>query len=78
MNFLERITDNTTPELPPPTPEQLEAQAAARVQETHLRQIEAEDQRARRNVQWGIVRGLFLYSLLMVPVAFVIAIILHQ
>jgi hypothetical protein len=30
---------------------------------------EAEDQRLRRNIQWGIVRGMFLYSLFIIPVA---------
>ena len=37
--------------------------------------VEAEDQRLRRNIQWGIVRGLFLYSLLMLPIALVAALI---
>jgi hypothetical protein len=37
---------------------------------------EAEDQRLRRNIQWGIVRGMFLYSLFMIPVAFVAGLII--
>ena len=34
-----------------------------------------DDQRVRSNIQWGIVRGLLLYSLFMIPVVFVIALI---
>ena len=39
---------------------------------------EAEDQRLRRNIQWGIVRGMFLYSLFMIPVAFVVGLIVSS
>lgn len=35
-----------------------------------------DDLRLRKNIQWGIVRGLLVYSLIMVPVAFVAALIL--
>jgi hypothetical protein len=30
-----------------------------------------EDQRLRRNIQWGIVRGIFLYNLILVPITLV-------
>lgn len=36
---------------------------------------DAIDQQFRRNVQWGIVRGMFLYTLLMTPVVYVITLI---
>ena len=39
---------------------------------------EAGDQRLRRNIQWGIVRGMFLYSLFMIPVAFVVGLIVSS
>jgi hypothetical protein len=32
---------------------------------------ELEDRRLRRNIQWGVVRGMLLYSLFMIPVALV-------
>jgi len=38
--------------------------------------IAIDDQRLRRNIQWGIVRGMFLYSLFMIPVVFIVAIII--
>jgi hypothetical protein len=31
-----------------------------------------DDQRLRRNIQWGIVRGLFMFQLCLLPVAIVI------
>jgi hypothetical protein len=34
------------------------------------------DSRLRRNIQWGIVRGMFLYSLFMIPIAFIAALII--
>lgn len=37
---------------------------------------EGEDRRLRRNIQWGIVRGMFLYSLFMIPVVFVAGLII--
>ena len=36
----------------------------------------ADDQRLRRNIQWGVVRGMLLYSLFMVPVVFVAALLI--
>jgi hypothetical protein len=45
---------------------------------TAFRRLEAEDGRVRRNIQWGIVRGLFLYSLIMVPVAVVVALLISK
>lgn len=38
---------------------------------------EIEDQRLRRNIQWGIVRGMFLYTLFMIPIVFVLGLILE-
>ena len=34
------------------------------------------DDRIRRNIQWGVVRGMFLYTPFMIPVAIVLGIII--
>jgi len=34
-----------------------------------------DDQRVRRNIQWGIVRGLFLYTLFMIPIWIIVGVI---
>jgi hypothetical protein len=31
-------------------------------------ELASNDQRLRRNIQWGVVRGLLLYSLFVIPV----------
>ena len=40
-------------------------------QEQAKAQAQAEDQRLRSNIQWGIVRGMFLYFVLMLPIALI-------
>jgi len=40
------------------------------------RAAEDADQRLRRNIQWGVVRGMFLYSLLTLPIVFIVALII--
>lgn len=50
--------------------------ATVSLSEKSLHALTTDDQRLRRNIQWGIVRGLFLYSLFMIPVAIVAALII--
>jgi hypothetical protein len=38
---------------------------------------EAEDQRLRRNIQWGVVRGLFLWTLITLPISLVVLLIIN-
>jgi hypothetical protein len=59
---------------------QAEAEARANgatvsLSDKSLSALEFDDQRLRRNIQWGIVRGLFLYSLFMIPVGIILGII---
>jgi hypothetical protein len=35
-------------------------------------QLSTDDQRVRRNIQWGIVRGLLLFNFIMIPLIFVV------
>ena len=35
----------------------------------------SEDKRLRTNIMWGIVQGMFLYSLIMIPVLMVLGLI---
>ena len=44
--------------------------------EKSLTALTSDDQRIRRNIQWGIVRGMFLYTLFMIPVSLIAAIII--
>jgi hypothetical protein len=61
---------------------QAEAEAKANgatvsLSDKSLSALAIDDQRIRRNIQWGIVRGLFIYTLLMIPVAFVVALLIE-
>ena len=60
---------------------QAEAEARANgatvsLSDKSLSALALDDQRFRRNIQWGIVRGLFLYSLFMIPVGIILGIII--
>ncbi len=59
---------------------QAEAEARANgatvsLSEKSISALALDDQRLRRNIQWGIVRGLLLYSLFMIPVGIILGII---
>jgi hypothetical protein len=59
---------------------QAEAEARANgatvsLSDKSLSALALDDQRVRRNIQWGIVRGLFLYTLFMIPVSIIVGII---
>lgn len=49
--------------------------ATVSLSDKSLSALALDDQRVRRNIQWGIVRGLFLYSLFMIPVAIILGLI---
>jgi hypothetical protein len=50
--------------------------ATVSLSDKSLSALALDDQRVRRNIQWGIVRGLFLYSLFMIPVGIISGIII--
>jgi hypothetical protein len=50
--------------------------ATVSLSDRSLSALAVDDQRVRRNIQWGVVRGMFLYSLFMIPVAIVLALII--
>ncbi len=50
--------------------------ATVSLSDKSLSALALDDQRVRRNIQWGIVRGLFLYSLFMIPVGIILGIII--
>ncbi|MFZ1087248.1 MAG: hypothetical protein WAN35_19980 [Terracidiphilus sp.] len=59
---------------------QVEAEARANgatvsLSDKSLSALALDDQRVRRNIQWGIVRGMFLYTLFMIPVAIIFGLI---
>jgi hypothetical protein len=49
--------------------------ATVSLSDKSLSALALDDQRVRRNIQWGIVRGLFLYSLFMIPVGIILGLI---
>jgi hypothetical protein len=49
--------------------------ATVSLSDKSLSALASDDQRVRRNIQWGIVRGLFLYTLFMIPVSIVVGIL---
>jgi hypothetical protein len=60
---------------------QAEAEARANgatvsLSDKSLRALALDDQRIRRNIQWGVVRGLLLYTLFMIPVSIVAGLII--
>jgi hypothetical protein len=49
--------------------------ATVSLSDKSLHALAADDQRVRRNIQWGIVRGLFLYTLFMIPIWIIVGVI---
>ncbi|MFZ0306475.1 MAG: hypothetical protein WAL75_27565 [Terracidiphilus sp.] len=49
--------------------------ATVSLSDKSLSALAIDDQRVRRNIQWGIVRGLFLYTLFMIPVSIIVGVI---
>jgi len=59
---------------------QAEAEARANgatvsLSDKSLSALALDDQRVRRNIQWGIVWGLFLYTLFMIPIWIIVGVI---
>lgn len=50
--------------------------ATVSLSEKSLSALASDDQRIRRNIQWGIVRGMLLYSLFMIPVVLIAALLI--
>lgn len=51
--------------------------ATVSLSDKSLQALAVDDQRLRRNIQWGIVRGLFLYTLFMIPALIIVGIIVE-
>jgi hypothetical protein len=61
-------TTETAPATPP-----LKAVESVRTPEEQMEYSQRISKTLRRDIQWGIVRGLFLYTLFMIPVVALIA-----
>jgi hypothetical protein len=62
---------------------ELKSQAEARangatvsLSDRSLSALALDDQRLRSNIQWGVARGLLLYSVLMIPVGLILGLII--
>lgn len=51
--------------------------ATVTLSETSLSALAPDDQRLRKNIRWGIVQGLGIWSLLMIPVVLILSAIIE-